>query len=159
MRFISKFSATGLFIGLIASAGFAASHSEKAANDAVNARHAQMQLIAYHTGILGSMAKGEREYDAEMARVAATNLHHAAGLDPASLWLEGTEQGAVEGSRAKAEIWSDMEGFTSALEDLQTASAAMMDAAGTDLDALKAGMGDVGKACGACHDKYRGPKN
>ena len=35
----------------------------------------------------------------------------------------------------------------------------MMDAAGTDLDALKASMGNLGKACGACHDDYRVPKN
>ena len=42
---------------------------------------------------------------------------------------------------------------------LETASADMIKAAGTDLDALKAGMGAVGKACGACHDDYRGPKN
>lgn len=159
MHYFKKFSAIGLSVALIASAGIAASHSEKAANDAVNARHAQMQLIAYHTGILGSMAKGERDYDAEMARVAATNLHHAAGFDPASLWLEGTAQGTVEGSRAKAEIWSDMDGFTEALEGLQNASAEMVDAAGTDLESLRAGMGAVGKACGACHDKYRGPKN
>ncbi|NUH64140.1 cytochrome c [Sulfitobacter sp. S0837] len=159
MHLTKSITAIGLGAIMIATTGFAASHSEKAAKAAVGARHAQMQLIAYHTGILGGMAKGETDYDAEMARVAAANLHAAASLEPSSLWLEGTEQGAVEGSRAKAEIWSDMDGFTNALKTLQTASAEMMDMAGTDLDALKAGMGGVGKACGACHDDYRGPKN
>ena len=46
-----------------------------------------------------------------------------------------------------------------ALMALETASADMIEAAGTDLDALRAGMGAIGKACGACHDDYRGPKN
>ena len=159
MHFIKKFSGAGLGIALIATAGIAASHSEKVANAAVNARHAQMQLIAYHTGILGGMAKGEAEYDAEKAKVAAMNLHTAATLDPSSMWVEGTENGTVEGSYAKPEVWTDAEGFASKYEDLQTASAAMMEAAGTDLDALKASMGNLGKACGACHDDYRVPKN
>ena len=118
-----------------------------------------MQLIAYHTGILGGMAKGEAEYDAEKAKVAAMNLHAAATLDPSSMWIEGTENGAVEGSDAKPEVWTDAEGFASKYDDLQSASAAMMEAAGTDLDALKAGMGTLGKACGACHDNYRVPNN
>ena len=159
MHLTKSITAIGISAALIATAGFAASHSEKAASAAVNARHAQMQLIAYHTGILGGMAKGETEYNAEMATAAATNLNAAAGFAPGTLWLEGTEQGAVEGSRAKAEIWSDPEGFNEALMALETASADMIEAAGTDLDALRAGMGAIGKACGACHDDYRGPKN
>ncbi|MEX3315540.1 cytochrome c [Sulfitobacter sp. PS-8MA] len=159
MYLTKSITAIGLGAVMIATAGFAASHSEKAANAAVKARQAQMQLIAYHTGILGGMAKGETEYDAEMAKVAASNLHAAAGLDPASLWLEGTEEGAVEGSRAKPEIWSDMDGFGKALENLRTTSAEMIDTAGTDLDALRAGMNGLGKACGACHDDYRVPKD
>ena len=154
-------SITAISLGalVIATAGFAASHSDKAAAAAVGARHAQMQLIAYHTGILGGMAKGEAEYDAEKAKVAASNLHAAATLDTSTMWIEGTENGMVDGSDAKAEVWTDAEGFASKLENLQTASAAMMDAAGTDLDALKAGMGNLGKACGACHDDYRVPKS
>ena len=136
MHLTKSITAIGISPALIAPAGFAATHSEKAASDAVNARHAQMQLIAYHTGILGGMAKGETEYNAEMATAAATNLHAAAGFEPGTLWLEGTEQGAVEGSRAKAEIWSDSEGFNDAFMALETASADMIEAAGTDLDAL-----------------------
>ena len=77
MHLTKSITAIGIGAAMIATAGFAASHSEKAASDAVNARHAQMQLIAYHTGILGGMAKGETEYNADMATAAATNLHAA----------------------------------------------------------------------------------
>jgi cytochrome c556 len=116
-----------------------------------------MQLISYHTGILGDMAKGEMEFDVEKAQAAATNLHAASIMDRTTLWIEGTEQGAVEGSRAKAEIWTDAAGFDTAFTALQDASAAMMEV--SDLDGVRAGIGDVGKSCGGCHDDYRGPRN
>ena len=151
--------AMGLGCRMCTSAAFGAGDSDKVAKAAVGAGLAEVRLIAYHTGILGGMAKGEAEYAAEKAKVAAMNLHAAATLDPSSMWIEGTENGAVEGSDAKPEVWTDAEGFASKYDDLQSASAAMMEAAGTDLDALKAGMGTLGKACGACHDNYRVPNN
>lgn len=75
------------------------------------------------------------------------------------LWLDGSKQGAVPGSCAKPDIWSDAAGFEAAATALETASAAMTDAAGTDLDALRAAMGSFGKTCGDCHKAYRGPRN
>ncbi|MGJ8618240.1 MAG: c-type cytochrome [Sulfitobacter sp.] len=147
----------GLGIAVIATATFAASHSDKISNKTVAARHAQMQIVSYSTGVLGAMAKGEVEFDADMANSAATNLNAMAKLDAASLWVPGTEQGAVDGSRAKAEIWSDAAGFADKFAALEKASAELMGVA--DVDALKAGMGAVGGACKACHESYRGPKN
>lgn len=154
---LKSVSTLALCGAMIATASFAASHVSKSDAASVNVRHAQMQIISYHTGILGDMAKGEMEFDAEKAQAAATNLHAAAMMERATMWVEGTEQGAVEGSRAKAEIWTDAEGFDAAFTKLQEASAALMEV--SDLDAVKAGMNDVGKSCGGCHDDYRGPKN
>ncbi|SFD75319.1 Cytochrome c556 [Sulfitobacter brevis] len=160
MKLITKAAITlGLSIAVVATAAFSASHVSKPQADSVKARQGQMQLIGYHTGILGAMAKGEAEYDAAKATSAAKNLNAAASFDRASLWLEGTEQGVADDNRAKAEIWTDAAGFDAKFMALQDASAAMIDAAGTDLDSLKVAMGDIGKACGACHDDYRGPKN
>ncbi|MGJ8546680.1 MAG: c-type cytochrome [Sulfitobacter sp.] len=148
--------ACGLGAGLIATAAFAESHSNET-NKAVSARHAQMEMIAYHTGILGGIAKGEAEFDADTVRAAAENLQALASLAPATLWTPGTEQGAVEGSRAKAEVFSDMAGFETKLADLANAAGAVAGAA--DAAAVGAGMGAVGGACKACHETYRGPKN
>jgi cytochrome c556 len=150
---------TAIVLGLCTSLAAGVAVSQEAGSAAVEARHHQMEMIAYNTGILGGMAKGEMDYNAEMATSAATNLHAMAMLDRATLWVEGTEQGAVEGSRAKAEIWSDPETFDAKFKALQDASAAMMEVAGTDLDGLKGGMGAIGKACGDCHDTFRGPRN
>lgn len=149
--------AVGLSAALIATASVAGSHVAKSSNAAVSARHAQMQIIGYSIGVLGAVAKGEMEFDAAMVNSAATNLNRMATLDPATLWIAGTEQGAVDGSRAKAEIWSDSAGFAEKFADMDKASAALMGAA--DVDAVRAGMGALGGTCKACHEKYRGPKN
>ncbi|WP_083545470.1 c-type cytochrome [Sulfitobacter alexandrii] len=145
-----------LMCGMVATAGFAASHAG-GENKSVEARHHQMQMIAYHTGILGGIAKGEMEYDSAMVDAAASNIASLAAMERATLWIEGTEQGAAADSRAKPEIWSDAEGFAAAFEDLETAASAVVGAG--DTAAVGAGMGDIGGACKACHEKYRGPEN
>ncbi|MBB3994520.1 cytochrome c556 [Sulfitobacter undariae] len=146
-----------LSAGIIATAAFAESHSDKALEDAVKARHAQMQMISYHMGILGGIAKGETPYDSAMVDAAAQNMAALAGMAPASMWLEGSEQGFTEGSRAKTEIWSDAAGFEAQFEKLGAGALAMVGAA--DAAAVGAGMGAMGAACKACHEAYRGPKN
>ena len=147
----------GLSAALIATAGYAASHAATSSNKAVAARHAQMQMIGYHTGVLGAIAKGEAEFDAATVKAAAGNLHALAKMDGSTLWLEGTAQGEVDGSRAKAEIWTDAAGFAAKFADLEKASMDMMNAG--DAAAVGAGMGGIGGACKACHETYRGPKN
>lgn len=134
-------------------------HADKAMKGAIEARQDQMQLFGYSMGILGGMAKGETDYDSAKATAAATNLAALAKLDRSILWVEGSIQGEVEGTRAKATIWSDSAGFEKAAMDMEAGADALASAAGTDLDALRGAMGAAGKACGACHDDYRGPRN
>jgi cytochrome c556 len=156
MKKFTKAAATVVLgLGLVTSASFAASHSS-VTNKAVAARHAQMQMISYHTGVLGAIAKGEMEYSSEMVDAAATNLRDLAKLNGATMWLPGTEQGAVDGSRAKAEMWSNFPDVVAKLTDLANAADAMIGAA--DQAAVGAGMGPIGGACKACHEAYRGPK-
>lgn len=126
---------------------------------ATKARNAQMGIIGHSIGLLGGMAKGETPYDAAIATAAAENLSAAASMERIVLWIDGTEQGAVPGSRAKPEIWSDAAGFEKNAMALETAAAAMVTAAGTDLDALRGAMQALGGTCGDCHKAYRGPRN
>lgn len=148
---------TAAFCGFILSTGIATAQDPSPEALTVAARHAQMQMIAYHTGILGAVAKGEMAYDSAMVDAAAANIASLAAMERATLWVQGTEQGAVDGSRAKPEIWSDAEGFGAAFEKLETAASAMVGAG--DRAAVGAGMGDIGGACKACHEDYRGPRN
>jgi len=110
-------------------------------NPAVKARNAIMGLYSFNLG------------------AAATQLAALAAFDQTSYWVEGTAQGQVEGSRAKAEIWTDAAGWGEKLELMKTGSASLAAVAGDGLDALKAGMGAAGKGCGDCHKAYRGPRN
>lgn len=158
MKFaLKKTLAIVVATAVVASATLAASHEGKSSNAAVNARHGQMQMVGYSIGLLGAVAKGEMEYSAEMVDSAAKNLQALARMDRASLWIAGTEQGAVDGSRAKAEIWSDPDGFAATFKQLDDAATALIGAA--DAAAVGAGMGALGESCKACHEKYRGPKN
>jgi cytochrome c556 len=151
--------AAAVALSAIAGGSMAENHADKALLDAISARQAQMQLISYNMGILGGMAKGERDFDSATALAAATNLSAVAKLDRTILWLEGSVQGQVGNTRAKPDIWTDPAGFEADATDLETAADALIAAAGTDLAALQLAMETAGKTCGACHEDYRGPRN
>lgn len=150
------FLATAAFATLGATtAAIGESHAEK--NPAVEARQSLMHLYAFHLGPLGAMAKGEMDYDAEVASVAATNLASLAALNQMAMWPEGTDSETIEGTRALPAIWQEGSEVGKMADDLATATAALAETAGDGLDAVRAGLGPVGGACGACHKAYRAP--
>jgi cytochrome c556 len=147
-------------LGVVALAGTAigGSHADKAVEAAMKARDAQMDLYAFNLGLLGDMAKGAVAYDADAAQAAASNLAALTALDQSRLWPEGSDEMSVE-TRAKVEIWDNMDDFMAKGDDLMKAAAAMADAAGNGVEAIQAQIGAVGGACGACHKAYRAPEN
>lgn len=151
----STFAALALTGALIATVTLA---QQDPLTAAVGARKAHMQLYAFNIGTLGAMAQGGMDYDAAAAQTAADNIVALTTLNQMAYWLPGTEAGAVEGSRAKAELWANMEDAMAKTAALATAATAMQAAAGVDLAALQAAMGGLGGACGACHQSYRVPE-
>ncbi|UZD91974.1 c-type cytochrome [Cognatishimia activa] len=145
-----------LAIAMGAGVTFAGSHADPAIQGAIKARQGQMQLYAHNLGILGAMAKGEVAYDAAAASAAANNLKAVANLDAMTLWPQGSDMDSVEGTRAKAEIWTTFPAVVENATAMATAANAMADAAGKDLASLQAAMGPVGGACGSCHKAFRG---
>jgi cytochrome c556 len=72
---------------------------------------------------------------------------------------KGSGPEAGQPTRAKAEIWTDAEGFATVASGLQAETAKLEQVAlAGDIDALKAQARATGAACGACHSKYRGPE-
>jgi len=66
----------------------------------------------------------------------------------------GSEAGAP--SEAKPEIWKDWDKFAAAAKTLEDQSAKLAEvAAGGDVGAIGAQLGEVGKACGGCHEPFR----
>ncbi|HEX8528044.1 c-type cytochrome [Allosphingosinicella sp.] len=61
-------------------------------------------------------------------------------------------------TRAKAEIWQDMEAFRSIGGRFEQESAAFHRAAqGGDIAAIRAALPALGKTCSDCHKRFRGP--
>ena len=129
------------------------SHAEMDPN--VSARMALMQLYAYNLGVLGGMAQGRMEYDADLAQSAATSLYHLSRSGSGRMWPEGTDNFAMDNTRALPAIWENMADFGARFGAMQEATAAMNDAAGNGLEALQAALGPVGMSCGGCHRTYR----
>jgi cytochrome c556 len=62
-------------------------------------------------------------------------------------------------SRAKAEIWSDPQGFAQAHQGyMQQAQSFKRVTDGGDVEQIRAAAQTLGKACSQCHDKYRAPE-
>ena len=141
-----------LIAGLTAGAAFADNHI----NGAIKARQGQMQLYAHYLGVLGGMAKGSIEYDAAAAQAAADSLLAVSSISGATLWPQGSDNQSAKGTRALPAIWENFADVGAKAQAMTDGATAMAAAAGTDVDALRAAMGGVGGACGACHKAYRG---
>jgi cytochrome c556 len=97
----------------------------------------------------------------EIAIAAAKTIDDVAG-EFLSNFPEGSGPDGVgiTKTRAKPEIWSDWAGFQAKAKAFDDAAAILTTAAATnDLDQIKTAMGDVGKACKACHQDYRAPED
>jgi len=125
---------------------------------AIGARQSHMRLNSHFLGVLGAMAKGDMAYDAKAAGVAAKNLAMLATINQSSYWVPGSDSFANDNTRALPALWDNIPDVVTKLQALTAASAAMNQAAGNGLDALRAAIGPVGGACSACHKAYRKPK-
>ena len=73
------------------------------------------------------------------------------------LFPAGSDKGET---KALPAVWTDWTGFEAASKNAETAFDKLSVAAGSgDMAALTAAFGDTGKACGACHDKFRAKSN
>jgi len=139
----------------------AAVASEHGPHDkAIKARQAVMQLYSFNLGILGAMAKGKIDYDADSASTAAANLLTLISIDQSAKWPQGSDNENFENAenRALPAIWSSFPEVAEAGKVWSDAAVALNDAAGSGLDALKDAMGAAGKSCKGCHDDFRAEK-
>ncbi|WP_172295277.1 cytochrome c [Pseudoruegeria sp. HB172150] len=149
---IASITLLGAAIAVAGSVVLAASHVN--VEGAIKARKAHMQLNAYNLGILGNMAKGDVDFDADAAQRAADNLAALAAMDTTAYWPPGSSNADVEDTRALPAMWDNIPDVLEKVAALQAATEAMAGAAGT-LEGVQANMGGIGGACGACHQSYR----
>ena len=136
----------GSLIALPAAAQFAKPE------DAIKYRKAAFTVMARHFGIVAGMANGKIPFD---AKAAADNAEIATVMSklPYAGFVDGTDKGET---KAEPKIWAEKDKFNTAASTMQEAMAKLnVVAKGGNIDAIKAAVGDTGKACKACHDNYR----
>lgn len=119
------------------------------------ARQGMMRIMALNLGVLGGMAKGEIAFDADQARAAADTMAAISMVSQGLLWPEGTDYDSSIYTAALPAIWEKPEEFKTAWAALAPAARGLQDAVDGGQAAIGPALGNAGKACGACHDKFR----
>ena len=116
-------------------------------------RQSYFALLGMTFAPMGDMVKGKIEWDAARFSGWADDLHHAAQFHVERGFAPGTEQGTT---RAKPNIWSNMDDFQSKLDDFRAAAASLAEIA-TEGDPATSREQFVatGGTCKACHDEYK----
>ena len=116
-------------------------------------RQSAFTLMAMNFGPMNAMLEGEMEWDQKKFERWAEGLDDVAELDILRGFAPGTEKGTT---RAKPEIWENMDDFKSKLADLREAAEILDDAAESgDREEIAEAFAATGGACKACHDEYK----
>ena len=124
----------------------------------INARQSVMTLYGYNLGLLGAMAKGTMPYDAKIATEAAQNLLSVSQMKNSTMWPAGSDidaPGLANKTGAKANLWSSFPEVGEKHQALTENLTNMSLVAGDGVEAIRANIGSVGKACKACHEQFR----
>jgi cytochrome c556 len=121
---------------------------------AIKGRQQAMKTVGDSMGALAAIAKKQAEFDTAVVRKSAGTILGQLEKS-ATLFSEGSDSGDVE-TWAKAEVWSDAEGFAKSLDESREAARAMMTVT-EEKDFLPA-LGRLGNSCKSCHQTYRRPK-
>lgn len=119
----------------------------------VKYRKGVFTLIRWNFAPMAAVVKGEAPYDrarfaTQAARIAALAPMITEGFDPSTKGAKGTE--------AKDEIYGELAEFNRLAKDLETKANALAKAAqGGDLAQIRPAFAAAGKACGACHDRFK----
>ena len=116
-------------------------------------RHEDYERIGKAMQVIGRELKGDSP---DLARVRQ-NAGAIAELAPqVKDWFPAGTGPDIGKTDAKAEIWTNPQDFAAKSRDFEQAAQRFNAAAqGTDVAAMRAAQGDLGKSCKACHDLYR----
>lgn len=121
--------------------------------DSVEYRQAAFTLIRHNMVDISDMLKGDVTYDAARVTKRANALATLTTLPWDAFTVPGAELG---GGNAKAEIWQNLNDFTSRAQKLATDALALQVAAQSGVDAdIKKAFGTFARNCKACHEQYK----
>lgn len=125
--------------------------------DTIRMRQANYKQMAAAMKGINDQLRGGSPSNSEIRRNSALIVRHS--LQVLNWFPRGTGPESGVRTRAKPEIWSDRRGFTRAGARLLVAARQLDRAArGGDIAQVRAAVPPVQRACGGCHEAYRGPE-
>ena len=118
-------------------------------------REAAMKKNGGAMGALAAIAKGEKNYDAEVVRASLTTIKEAITVFP-TYFPPGSDK---DDDEASPKIWENKADFEAKAAKLAADADALLAQLPADKAAVGAAMGTLGKDCAACHESYRLKKN
>lgn len=118
-------------------------------------REAAMKKIGGAMGGLAAIAKGEKDYDAEVVKTSLTTIKETITVFP-TYFPPGSEK---DDEVASPKIWENKADFEAKAAQLGKDADTLLAQLPADKAAVGAAMGTLGKNCGACHEAYRLKKN
>jgi cytochrome c556 len=142
---------------LISAASVLAFLAVPAAADVIEDRKAAMEERAGAMRVLGPIAQGQQDFDADAVMAALERMNDVAfGADIMDYFPEGTHEGDT---RALPAIWEDTDRFVEIETTFADNIQAAIDAAPGDVDEFRAVFGPIAAQCGACHEDFRAEQN
>ena len=155
-RRLSILGVVALALGAVQPA-MADDHEAMAGNpdDAIKYREAIMEIIGSNMTAMVQIAKGEVKAPVTTFSTHANMLAMAGKLSYAA-FKQNTHGQGKEKTTAKENVWTDWDKFKEGLDDMNDMALRVANyAADGNMDLAKGAIGDLGKACKACHDDFR----
>jgi len=149
-------AALGLFALTLATTASAQSNE-----DMIKYRQSGYAFMAWNMGkIKAQVVDGSVPFDQGQVLAAASVIAATANSGMGALYGPGTDSGSGwKPTRLKSAFFTDGDKVCDiAVNFMQQANQLQEVAATGDKAAIAAQFGEVGKACKACHDNYRGPE-
>jgi cytochrome c556 len=144
---------TSIAVTASVAAGVLLAGAAMSQEDVVDKRLELMKSLGPSLRPVSQMLRGEAEFDAAVAEQAMLKVAEHGEVLP-TLFPEGSH----EGTRASELIWQEFDEFVAIYADLAAAGRVGAEAAAAnDVEGVRAAFGDVGNACGSCHERYRLP--
>ncbi|MFN4263671.1 MAG: c-type cytochrome [Thioalkalivibrionaceae bacterium] len=120
---------------------------------AVDYRQGVFQVFRWNMGVLGPIAQGQRDYDADRVAKHVDQLSRVADM-PWQGFIDGSD---LPNSDAKNEVWSDRASFDERARAFESEVAALRTAVdnGAGEREVRMQIGRVAQSCRACHDSFR----
>lgn len=146
---------TSLVIAAVATLGLGgAALAANEPDNLIKYRQTVMRANGAHLAALNSLVKGEVAFPGDVAE-HARSLNEM-GKTMGDPFVAAPTDNTKYKTRAKPEIWSNMDDFKKQLATFQGATANLVKISqGNDTQAMAQAVAAVGQACGSCHKPYR----